>query len=180
MCVVEGISTLVVSYGDSSRSEQIESLRFDFLVDRPFTQCLPQIADGVVGDPTLRTILQLVNIGHVQTVRLNFVSSSGEPMPLSLNGEAPEHSVEIEIEFARAIKLQTAGDSLPLKVGYACVESQLPIAAQAIFQTELAGKIVSEAGIPGAPILHTRQIFAVEYDAERQLNTAIGTVKLTV
>ena len=125
----EGISTVVLDYGEEEAPEQINSLIIDYLEPRSFKKYLPQIAHGRAGDFLLQTTLQIQNLyasSQVEVwVKLLLFDQAGDPLTLNLNGEE-NSSFEFTLSYLRLKQLTTEGPADKVAVGYACIESNYP------------------------------------------------------
>lgn len=173
----EGISTLVIDYGAEEKAEQISGMRIDYLKEHTFVRCISQIGDGLAGERRLNTIIQVQNLGIFaeHSVMLRFFDSEGQPLIISINGEASDvFNLVLGPEGMKS--LQTGGTSQPVVVGYACVESLYPVTAQAIFRTtDASGMEVREASIT-ADTGKNSQILTIQVDPASGLNTGLALV----
>ncbi|MGH9341973.1 MAG: hypothetical protein ACRD1R_20895 [Acidobacteriota bacterium] len=146
-----GIATVIVDYGEDEREERIHrSFRLEFLQGPPiFRTYIPQVGDGRAGDLTVRTVIKIEELFNQNTeVRLQLLNGDGGPLTLTLDGETND-TFEFSLPPKGIKQFQTSGGDA-LSAGYACIESNLPVAADAIYQTfGPDGELLAEAGIQG-------------------------------
>ena len=112
------------------------------------TLYFPQVADG----GTYRTNFILVNpTSTPTTATLEFYSPNGSPLALPIEGFLrTSHGVSLNAKgVARFI---TDGTSSGVKVGWVRVTCPVAIGGSSIFQTVVAGRITSEAGVSSSPV----------------------------
>jgi hypothetical protein len=169
----DGMSTIVVDYGDDQNGEQIHRLWVDFLVPPSFCVCSAQIGMGVADGISVETHVQVVNpFSQPLDVRLSFRDPDGLPLPVPSLGEGgAEFDLTLPGLRSRQFKLRSDGE---LRTGYLCLESRLPVDAQAIFVIQSAtGEVVTEAAVRADPP-RTRQNAAVEFDVSSGLDTGLA------
>ncbi|MGH9339591.1 MAG: hypothetical protein ACRD1R_08375 [Acidobacteriota bacterium] len=144
-----GISMVTIDYGEDDRSEAIGYLGFEFIRSPVFRTYIPQVGDGRVGDLTVRTLIKIEELLNRTTdVRLRLLDGEGVPLALTLDGET-NGTFEFSLPPKGIKQFQSSGGDA-LSAGYACIESNLPVAAYAIYQTfGPDGELLAEAGIQG-------------------------------
>ncbi len=168
----QGISTLRLSYDGDDPEEQIQRLRFEPLVSRPFVVYLAQTASGAAGDLRVETDLQVQNLlGGSQTTRIDFLSDEGEPMQVVVGGETVS-SLEFRLP-TRVARIFHLGGESPVQSGYARVTSERPVLAQAVFRVFRRGSLVGEAGIDSTTARYS-QLSSFELAAGLGLGLAVA------
>lgn len=174
----EGIATLVVEYDDET-VEQLAELVLDYLTPRTFRTYIPQVAHGRAGGLQLRTSFQIkALLSATQRATVRFFGQSGEAMQVPVAGELTD-SVTVDVLLVGGgVQFQTEGEVDAPRVGYACVESSLPVLATAIYTVESEGAgTASEAGIsavtPG--FVH---VTAVDVNPEAGRNVGVAVANL--
>ena len=172
----EGISLLVVSFGDSELDERINDLRFDFLTPRPFVAYVPQMAAGTAGDLKLDLLLQVHSTtGGDSHISVSFKGGTGIPMELDVDGQTMS-SLEFRLPgpkpLARSFRID-GGNSL--KVGYAIIEANLPVEAQATYIVHRNGEFASEASVTSTPA-RVAPMLALERDPMAGLDMGIAAM----
>ena len=173
-----GISTVVLDYGEEENAEQISCLRIEFLEERTFKTYLAQIGDGKTGQLVFQTIIQIQNLfGQEIEATLRLFDQAGNPLILTLDGESGAE-FELTLPYLTMRHLETKGVNEQVSVGYACIESDLPIVAQAIYRVaDTTGAAFSEAGVQsdGGKIIH---VLSVERDVDTGLDSGIALVNV--
>ena len=128
-----------------------------FLLTSAFGQkifYLPQIGDGVAGDDRFQTTMVFVSTGEGGDVTVEFFTSDGDPLALTLRtteGDlGPDSMIPIPLGAGEAFSGQTLGVN-DLVVGYARVTStDTSVGGTAVFTQSSVGtgEIVYEAGVP--------------------------------
>jgi len=170
----EGIATVVLSYGQDDRVEQINDLVIDYLTPRKFQVYVPRVVHGRAGDRSLQSTIQIQNLrqGGAEA-EIRFFDSAGNPLSLMLDGEEGTR-FEFFLDFLAARQLTTNGPIDELKAGYAVIESNYPVAAQTIFQVlDETGVLVSEAGIHAA-VGRIAQVSPVQKELAAAIDTGIA------
>lgn len=182
----EGISTLVLDYGADPREEEVHRLWMEYLRPKTFCTCLAQIADGSAGEWRLRTLLQFQNpyesfrIGDTFATRVSvkFLDSAGEPLALPMGG-SPKSGVEFDLPKYSPHRLETSGTAGGVLVGYATIESNLPVDVLGILQIIDGGsEVVTEVGVE-AKEPKVFQVFPVEWRAGLGLDTGFAIANPT-
>jgi len=170
----EGISSLIVDYGAESREEEVYDLWLEYRDHRPFRTVVAQIAQGRDSKRGLDLILQIQNLyGRRNQVTVKFFDSAGQPLELPFEGEW-KTSLEFDILQATSVRAETSHSESGVRVGYAILESTLPVAAQAIFRmVDAESKLLSEAGVE-ARETRVSQAFPVEWRSEERLDTGFA------
>jgi len=173
-----GMATVILDYGDSA-AEQTSSFFFNYTNPCPFHTYLAQIANGPAGVGTSwQTVLQVQGLFKSERadVVLRLFDQSGEPLTLDLSGE--ENSV-FEFRLGTGVKrLISDGTSEELAVGYASIESTLPVAAQSILRTLGSnGLPIHEAGVEATEGKPTVRI-PVERNPVAGLNSGVAIVNV--
>ncbi len=168
-----------MDYRADPREEEVHELWMEPLRPRTFRTCLAQVADGSVGELRLRTLLVFQNpyesFGDTfaTRVRVSFFDSAGEPLELLPGGSAGA-VVEFDRPKYSPHWLESGGPPGGLRVGYATIESSLPVDVLGILQTVSgASEIVSEVGVEARePKVY--QVFPVEWKAAVRLDTGFA------
>lgn len=179
---VQGISKLVIDYGDSEREEEIGDLVVEFVTGaHSFTVYLPQIGDGqaiVGGQPvSFQTAVTVSNLQETAVSgSLQFFDSQGNPMALAIIGGVEDSLFEFVLGPSETIDLTTDGSSNPVASGYAVIRTEGPVAATAGFTiVDQAGEILTAAGI-SASEPSFRMVGPVAAQLESDLNSGVALV----
>lgn len=168
----EGVLTVVVDYGEEPNPEQLESLIFDPLERTTFTTCIPHIADGKAGNKRLSTSIQFPPRTRADQATVRVFDSAGAPLEITLNGEKAS-VFQVDLPRVEFVALETDGQSEPVVVGYACIESSFPLTVNFVYRTRGEGTEVSEAGISALPARFSQGATG-ESDPSVGLETAIA------
>jgi hypothetical protein len=186
---VEGISKLVVDYGDTGVAEEIDELVVEFVSGPPsFELYMPQVGDGravVNGQPvSLASVLRISNLrneigpgptsdGVVEGV-LEFFDDQGQPLLLDLDRDSETSSLEFSLDPGETLVVRTGGNSDPAKSGYARIRADGPTVATSEFTVlNGAGDILTEAGISAVePVL--RSVGGMASSLEASLDSAVA------
>lgn len=152
-----GISTIVLDYGPESAAEEVFDIRAEFVSPQKFKVFLPQIVHGRTGNLFFQTIIQIQTILRGVTedrpIRLRLFDQTGSPLRMRLDDM---EGSEFDFKLGSVPSLQTFGSrefhttnlSETIVVGYASIESDLPIVAHAIFRVlRIDGSLQSESGM---------------------------------
>lgn len=153
-----GISTIVLDYGPESTAEEVFDIRAEFLSPHKFKVYLPQIVHGRAGNLSFQTIIQiqtmLSGVTEDRPVRLRVFDQTGAPLRMRLDDmEGSEFDFKLgsvpTLQTFGSRQLHTTNSSDNIVVGYASIESDLPIIAHAIIRVLRAdGSLQSETGMP--------------------------------
>lgn len=166
-----GISTLRLAYEGDDPEEQIQDLRFEPLTPQSFQVYLAQVASGSAGNLRIETVVQVQNLlGGSQTTRIDFFDDNGDPIQVTIDGELVT-SLEFTLT-SRASRIFHVGDEGSLQSGYARVESDQPVLAQAIYRVFREGELAGEAGIDSASARYS-QALTFELTSDLELGLAI-------
>jgi photosystem II stability/assembly factor-like uncharacterized protein len=137
----------------------------------------PQVADGAYERIGFRTAFALVNTGPECPAVLEFFSSAGEPMALSLEGEPPTERLEIRLPGGGGFYASTLGTEPGLRVGYARVTAGPGVDGTAIFSRMDRQKNVTlfEAGVPAT---QAGGDFFFLVDSIGDMNTGVALVNV--
>lgn len=178
-----GISSVVLDYGTEQVAEQISDVWVELLSPRNFKVYLPQIVHGGTGNLSFQTVVQIQSLLRgtfpraENEVRLRLFDQAGAPLRMTLDG-TESSEFEVKFGYSGSRQLQTAGSSERVVMGYASIESSLPITAHAIFRVFRSdGSLQSETGTPSGEgrIIHVAK---VERDSEIALDTAFAIVNV--
>lgn len=174
----EGMATLVVDYGAEVREEYIHEVWLEYVVERPFRLSIPQLAVGRVGPRQLEMLLQLQALytwGNQQML-VRFFDPAGEPLVLTVDG-TERSSLDLQLtDFLSARVKITAPEEDGVEVGYAEIESKLPVAAQGIYRVlEEEKGLAAEIGIAGQEP-KAFHVFPVDWKAQERLDTGFAIV----
>lgn len=175
----EGIATLILDYGADPREEEVHQLWMEPLRPRTFCTCLAQVADGSADELRLRTLLVFQNPYEsygdtwATPVRISFFDSAGEPLQL-LPGGSTGSVVEFDLAGYSPHRLESGGPPGEVRVGYATIESSLPVDVLGILQTVTgASEVASEVGVEARePKVY--QVFPVEWKAAARFDTGFA------
>lgn len=182
-----GISSVVLDYGNEPAAEQIADVRVEFLSPLKFKVFLPQIVHGSTDSLLFQTIIQVQTVlsGVIadHPVRLRLFDQTGAPLRMTLGDvEGSEFNFNLgstpTLRTFGSRQLQTGGGSDGVTVGYASLESDLPIIAQAIFRVLRSdGSLVSETGMPSGEGRITH-VTTVDRDPQKTLDAAFAIVNV--
>ncbi len=114
----------------------------------------PHIADGL----SQSTHLALSNLSSESlNGTVGFYDDGGEPLELGVDGLSGVSQVEFTIPPGGSRRIETLGGD-ELRVGWARVDSNQPIAGSAIFQYSSDGQVLFEAGVSSAPVMGRTQV----------------------
>jgi hypothetical protein len=112
------------------------------------TLYFPQVADG----GSYRTNFILVNPSNTATsATLEFFAPNGSALSLPIDGVMRTGHV-VPLSAKGVARFVTDGTSSGTKVGWVRVTCPVAIGGSAIFQTVVAGRITSEAGVSSSPV----------------------------
>lgn len=162
----EGISTLVIDYGDAPQPEQVWLRAFEFIEDPTFEIFIPQVAAGPL--PTgerLQTEMTFLGLSDTTwSGTIDFFDSNGEPLALDLVGRRPTSHLEITRFVSEFLFwLRTNSETPVLESGYARIRSDVPLTANASFRILSEDRIVAQAGIAATPS-GRRALVSVQFD----------------
>lgn len=141
-----GISKVVLDYGMATEDEEIDDLVIEFLNRPVFRTYLAQVGDGVFEELTFRTTIVISNLSSsTAQVTMNLFNDDGDPLVLDLDGNAASTFNANLQPFAAATFESQAPDGVV--VGYACIDSNVPVEGTAIFQLFDTGNLFSEGGV---------------------------------
>lgn len=170
----QGISKLIIDYGDTATPEQIDDLRIEFVKRPRFSTVLAQVGDGALPDGSLQTAIVISNLTNSTAQgELRTFDSKGNPLLLNLRGTTSPGGLAgtafpLSIPAFSSITFVTTGATLEPKLGYATIQSSVPIEGTALFQVlDLNQRLVSEAGVSIA----SPKVFAVGVVRRFQLDS---------
>jgi len=165
-----GIAKLLVDYGGAA--EQIDNIVFTY-VDRPqFKTYLAQVGDA---KDMLETILVISNLTNsTATGELRLFSSNGTTMTVKLGGQSGT-VFPFSLPPFSSKTLPTGATSNPLVVGYAEIESNVPVEGTAIFRLLSGQNVLAEAGV-GAAVPRHLVVGAVQKIAALGFDTGVAVV----
>jgi len=165
------VASVVLVYGDDAEDEQIHDLYLEYFTPRVFVSYVPQVADGDFGSASVRTVLQIQNPFELSTpVRVDFLRE-GAPLALEVGGEM-QSQLNLDLAGFSCRQFETGGTPGGA-VGFARIESTLPVRAEALFQVTPGASPFQESGFQSTPArLH--QIIPVEVNRQTGLDTAIA------
>jgi len=184
----DGISKLVIDYGESSLEEETDDLVVDFVSGPPvFELYIPQVGDGLgTADGqsvSLRTVLRISNLqeefipenkAHIGAI-VDFFDNGGQPLFLQVAGTTAS-SVVLSLDPGETVAVETPGSSSPVAVGYARIRAEGPVGATSEFTVrDEGGKILTEAGIAAVtPVL--RGLGGVVSDSSQLIDTGVALI----
>jgi hypothetical protein len=175
-----GISKLLLSYGAREEAEEIDDLIVEYMNRPQFGTVLAQIADGPIpGFGTFQTTIIVTNSSSSTAQgELSLFDSNGDPVIIPLNGTlAREH--DFSIPPYSSSTWVSSGTSNPVVVGYANVESNVPVSGTAVFRlTSPSGEIVAEAGV-GSDRGKVDVVAAVQKVVEDGFDSGIAAVNVS-
>ncbi|MGW8179581.1 MAG: hypothetical protein ACWGQW_12610, partial [bacterium] len=109
-----GISKLLVSYGSSENSEEIDDLIVEFLERPAFSTFLAQVADGPIpGFGTFQTTIIVTNASNsTATGQLALFDSDGVPLELDF-GSGKESTFDLLIPPSSSVTFVSSGTANP-------------------------------------------------------------------
>jgi hypothetical protein len=169
---VRGIAKLTIDYGTSQEVEQIDDLTFDFVSRPRFNTYLAQLGDA---DGLLQTILVISNLTNSTAQgEMRLFNSNGTPMQMKL-GDRTNSRFSFSIPPFSTQNLPSPGTSNPLKVGYATIESNVPVDGTAIFRVVPGGVTVAEAGV-GSAVARPFAVGVVQKVDAADFNTGVAVL----
>ncbi len=169
------VASVSVDYGDDPAGEEIHDLYLEYFTPRVFVTYVPQVADGVFGNASVRTILQIQNAFEASTpVKVDFVQND-KPLAIHIDGQSQTRlTVDLAGESCR--QFETSGTASPAALGFARIESTLPVKAQALYQIRPGEDVpFQESGFQSTPA-RLLQIVPIDLDRDKGLDTAIAFV----
>ncbi len=143
----QGISKLVVDYGDAPQPELLHSLKVEYLSRPTFRTVIPQVARGRLEQGgRLETSISIVAAGSPMAGEVRFFDQSGQPLLVAGESGIPlfdsiENGQFIETNLFDREEFQ----------GYAVIESGSPVAVSATYSAVRGdGTLFSEAGVAGS------------------------------
>jgi hypothetical protein len=144
-----GISKLLISYGASEQSEELDDLIVEYADRQGFSTYLAQIADGPIPNfGAFQTTIIVTNAStSTASGELALFDSNGMPLALDF-GDGKKSTFNLVVPPSSSVTLVSSGTASPVGVGYARIETNVPVDGTAVFRlTSPAGAIVSEAGV---------------------------------
>lgn len=143
-----GISKLLVDYGSSANSEQLNNIIFDYVSRPRFISYLAQIASGPVpGGKSLQTVIVISNMTNSTAQGdLRLFADDGSPLNVDLDGTTDStFSLSVPAFGTRTFTTTETGS---LAVGYACIDASTPVQGTAVFRIfDSSGQLNAEAGV---------------------------------
>ena len=120
----------------------------------------PIVEDGEAAETRFTTTIVIVNTGEDTPVSLEFFTSDGGPMVLSLSGSGSASRFSLLLRRGDSFSAQTAGTG-PLQLGYASVTSQAGVGGTAVLTRSdpVTGAILYEAEVAPSTSLTNFGIF---------------------
>jgi hypothetical protein len=146
-----GISKVTISYGSAAAAEQIDDLIFQYMERPRFNTYFAQVADMAGFVQTLVVVSNLSNStaqGELRFLR-GKEGVGHEPMTMQIDG-VQASTFPFTIPPYSSKIFNTGGASAEPKIGYAAIDSSVPVEGTAIFQILEAGKVSHEAGVSAA------------------------------
>ncbi|MFZ0429360.1 MAG: hypothetical protein WAO20_14665 [Acidobacteriota bacterium] len=149
----DGISTLVVDYGDSDLAEQLGRLRVAFLEAPVFETYLPVIAAGHLGiGKAFSTALTIVRAGGTATGSMAFFDPDGVPLPVQFEVPAMGRWSVLPFDAERPLRLVLRPPANELIMGSVRIRSRGgPVSASAMVSLVDQGQTVSQLGLAAVP-----------------------------
>jgi hypothetical protein len=149
-----GISKVTVSYGSAAAAEQIDDLIFQYMERPRFNTYFAQVADwaGALHIQTMVVVSNLSNSTAEGELRFleSVVTTGPKPMSVRIDGVQASTFPFTIPPFSSKI-FNTGGVSSEPKIGYAAIDSSVPVEGTAIFQyLGAGGAVTKEAGISAA------------------------------
>jgi hypothetical protein len=135
----------------------------------------PQVASGSGGGLVISTRFIFLNTGENATVTVEFYNSQGDPMALSLEGQAVSRSsYQFNIAKGAALNFRTVQEET-FKVGYAKVLAGSGVDGNTVYiiSDDPSGLVTAEAGVPSSRPLENFSFFA---DSLNTANTGLVIV----
>jgi outer membrane protein assembly factor BamB len=134
----------------------------------------PQVADGGVGDVTVRTSLFFTNVREDAATVVEFFRDNS-PAEIDLQGRGLTSRLEFVVKRGEVVRIETAGGS-DLATVYARVTTRSGVTATAVYSYSIGGVAVFEATVPASSSLERLTLF-VEQKPE-SVATAVGLVNV--
>ena len=172
---IRGMAKLVVDYGTATEAEQIDEFIFDYVTRPVFKTYLAQVGDA---KDLLQTILVISNLTNSTAKgELRLFDSDGAPMPLKL-GQETNSVFSFSLPAFSSKNLSTQAVSDPVKVGYAEIESDVPVEGTAIFRLISGATTLAEAGV-GSSVPRPFVVGVVQKVAAKGFDTGVAAVNTT-
>jgi hypothetical protein len=170
-----GIAKLLIDYGTATESEQIDDFMFDYVSRPKFNTYLAQVGDA---KELLQTILVISNLTNSTAKgELRLFDSDGAPMSLKLGTETNSvFPFSLPAFSSKNFSSQAISD--PLKVGYAEIESNVPVEGTAVFRMISGDTTVAEAGV-GSSVPRPFVVGVVQKVAAKGFDTGVAAVNTT-
>jgi hypothetical protein len=111
----------------------------------------PQVASGKSDSVTIRSEINLMNVGPDSDVTVDFFDTGGRPMALSFNGQPPASRLFVALKSGQHYSgVSSVGDQLG--IGYAEVRSQGLIGGTAVYSCRDEDEVIYEAGVPATRV----------------------------
>jgi len=170
-----GIAKLLVDYGTAAESEQIDDMIFDYVSRPRFSTYLAQVGDA---KGLLQTILVISNLTNSTAKgELRLFDSQGAPMSVKL-GDETNSVFPFSLPPFSSKNLPTQAVSDPPKVGYAEIESNVPVEGTAIFRLISGDTTLAEAGV-GSSVPRPFVVGVVQKVAAKGFDTGVAAVNTT-
>jgi hypothetical protein len=130
-------------------------------------QFFAQVGDG----GGLRTVFLIMNPNDLPChVTVNLNRGNGTPWTLGLN-DSPGARISVDLPAGGSIRLATPGRALEPSAGWASLEADRPVTAQALFEIRFGGTLVAQAAIEGTVAHRNLDLF---FDQSGGSNTGIA------
>ncbi len=170
-----GMAKLLIDYGNSTEAEQIDDMIFDYVSRPKFNTYLAQVGDA---KGLLQTVLVISNLTNSTAKgELRLFDDNGGPMPLKL-GEETKSVFSFSLPAFSSKNLPTQAISDPVKVGYAEIESNVPVEGTAIFRIISGDTTLSEAGV-GSSVARPFVVGVAQKVVAKGLDTGVAAVNST-
>jgi hypothetical protein len=169
---LEGVTTVVLDYGDSEVPERIRQVYYEYVNPKPFKVILPQLAHGTVSGASIECDL-FIYWDHSVTIRT--YSPDGGLLDDPILKEGSNFTLLLEDTQQFLFKSTTIPGTEDLTTGFVKAESDYPVDGQVVYRTIDSEGIVHEADIRAC----TEETFvqtSFEINQAEQLNAALTIV----
>lgn len=170
-----GIAKVLVDYGTAAEAEQIDDMIFEYMSRPKFNTYLAQVGDA---KDLLQTILVISNLTNSTAKgELRLFNSDGSPMSLKV-GQETNSVFPFSLPPFSSKKMESQAVSDPLQVGYAQIESNVPVEGTAIFRLFPNDTRLTESGV-GSSVPRPFVVGVVQKVAATGFDTGVAAVNTT-
>jgi hypothetical protein len=177
----QGVTTVVLDYGDAEKPERIATIFYEYNTPRPFRVILPHIAHGTISGASIDSDLSLF---WDRLANVKLYSTLGEIPSNPYLGEGNNFQLQYDEMTGGVYKgfptqFHFKSSTIPgindLTVGYVVAESDYPIDGQVVYRTTDSDGKVYEADIRGC-VPETYLQIPFELNQSENLNAALAIV----